>query len=77
MTEENIKKSWKNIITPFVIGLVIFIVSILFHRLGSKRPTPQTLSLFGCVLGIIFMIFSGNKIIKFKKYLKEINSCNK
>jgi len=74
MTEENIKKSWRNLLTPFIIGLVVFIVSILFNRLGSKRPTPQTISLFGCVFGIVFMVFPGIKMIKFKKYLKDLNN---
>lgn len=73
MTEENIKKSWRNLITPFLIGLVVFIISILFHYLGSKRPTPQTTSFFGCVLGLVFMVFTGIKMLKFRKYLKTLN----
>ncbi|MFD2541377.1 hypothetical protein ACFSSB_03535 [Lacinutrix gracilariae] len=73
MTEENIKKTWRNLFTPFLIGIVIFIVALLFHRLGSKRPTPQTISLFGCVLGFVFILFSGMKILKFRKYLKTEN----
>lgn len=74
MTEENIKKSWQNLLIPFSIGLIVFIVSLLFHRLGSKRPTPQTISLFCCVLGLVFMFFSGIKMWKFKKHLKSIQS---
>jgi len=73
MTEENIKKTWRNLLTPFLIGIVIFIVALLFHCLGSKRPTPQTISLFGCVLGFVFILFSGMKILKFRKYLKTEN----
>tara|TARA_Y100000815_G_scaffold117945_1_gene106476 strand:+ start:2161 stop:2388 length:228 start_codon:yes stop_codon:yes gene_type:complete len=73
MTEENIKKSWRNLLIPFIIGLIVFIVSFLFHQLGSKRPTPQTLSLFGCVFGIVFMFFPGMKMLKFRKYLKNLN----
>lgn len=73
MTEENIKKSWKNLLIPFCIGLVIFFVSLYFNRFGSKSPTPQTISLFGCVLGLIFIIFPGIKMIKFKNYLKQNN----
>ncbi|MGV6831432.1 MAG: hypothetical protein ACWA5P_07720 [bacterium] len=73
MTEEYIKKSWRNLVTPFIIGLVVLIVSILFHRLGSKKPTPQTISLFGCVLGMVFIVFSGMKMLKFRKYLKSLN----
>ena len=73
MTEENIKKSWRNLLTPFIIGLVVLIASILFHRLGSKRATPQTISLFGCVFGIVFMVIPGIKMIQFRKYLKSLN----
>ena len=73
MTEENIKKSWKNLLIPFCIGIIIFLVSLYFNRFGSKRPTPQTISLFGCVLGLIFIIFPGIKMIKFKQFLKQIN----
>jgi len=73
MTEEYIKKSWRNLITPFLIGFVIFMVSILFHFLGSKRPTPQTISFFGCVLGLVFMVFTGIKMLKFRGYLKSLN----
>tara|TARA_B100001971_G_C18111914_1_gene494665 strand:+ start:61 stop:288 length:228 start_codon:yes stop_codon:yes gene_type:complete len=73
MTEENIKKSWRNLLIPFIIGLIVFIVSFLFHQLGSKRPTPQTISLFGCVFGIVFMFFLGMKMLKFRKYLKNLN----
>ncbi len=68
MTEENIRK---NLRIQFIIGLVIFILSILFHRLGSKKPTPQTISFFGCILGIVFMVFTGSQMLKFKKYLKD------
>ena len=73
MTEENIKKSWRNLLIPFIIGLIVFIVSFLFHQLGSKRPTPQTISLFGCVFGIVFMFFPGMKMLKLRKYLKNLN----
>lgn len=73
MTEDNIKKSWRNLLIPFCIGLVIFLVSIYFNRFGSKRPTPQTISLFGCILGLIFIIFPGIRMIKFKTFLKQNN----
>jgi hypothetical protein len=73
MIEEYIKKSWRNLITPFLIGFVIFILSLLFHYLGSKRPTPQTISFFGCVLGLVFMVFTGIKMLKFRRYLESLN----
>ena len=71
MTEEHIKKSWRNLLIPFCIGVIIFLVSLYFNQYGSKRPTPQTISLFGCVLGLIFIIFPGIKMIKFRRYLKQ------
>ena len=72
MTEETIKKTWRNLLIPFSIGLLVLIVSILLYRLGSKKPLPQTISLFGCVFGVVFMIFPGLKMIKFRKYLKNL-----
>ena len=73
MTEENIKKSWRNLLAPFIIGLIVFTISFLFNRLGSKKPTPQTFSMFGCIFGIIFMVFPAIKMIRFRKYLKNLN----
>ncbi|WP_040282119.1 hypothetical protein [Psychroserpens damuponensis] len=73
MTEENIKKSWRNLLIPICIGIIIFLVALYFNRFGSKRPTPQTISLFGCVLGLIFIIFPGIRMIKFKTFLKQHN----
>jgi len=73
MTKQEIKKTWRDLLTPFCIGLLIFIISVIFNRLGSKRPTPQTLSLFGCILGFVFVFFPGIKILKFRKYLKSKN----
>jgi hypothetical protein len=67
MNEENIKKTWRNLLTPFLIGLIVFAISLAFNRFGSKRPIPQTLSLFG----LVFMFFPGRKMLKFKKYLKQ------
>ena len=74
MTEENIKKSWRNLLTPFIIGLIVLIVSIAFNRLGSKKPIPQTISLFGCVFGIVFMVIPAMQMMKFRKYLKNHNN---
>lgn len=73
MTKKEIRKTWYNLLTPFIIGLLVFIVSLVFNQFGSKRPTPQTLSLFGCVFGLVFMIFPGRKMLKFRRYLKSNN----
>jgi uncharacterized membrane protein YdcZ (DUF606 family) len=72
MNADDIKATWKKLITPFVIGLVVFILAILFHNFGSKRPLPQTLSLFGGVFGLVFIVSSVTKMIKFNKYLKSL-----
>ena len=72
MTEENIRKSWRNLLTPFIIGVIVLIISILFHQLGSKKAIPQTISFFGCVFGIVFIVSPGYKMIKFKKHLKNL-----
>lgn len=55
---------------PFVIGLIVLTSSVLFHRLGSKRPGPQTLWLFAGIFGAVFTLFPGIKMIKFRQYLK-------
>lgn len=70
MNEKEIKQTWRKLVTPFFIGIIVLIVAILFHRLGSKRPGPQTLWLFAGVLGAVFVLFPGIKIIKFRQYLK-------
>jgi len=74
MDEREIRKSWRKLIIPFVSGLIILITAILFHRLGSKRPGPQTLWIFAGVLGAIFTLFPGIKMIKFRQYLKDRNN---
>lgn len=73
MNNKQINQSWKNLLIPFIIGLIVFIVSLLFHRFGSKRSTPQTISLFGCVFGLVFIIIPLIRMIKFKKYLNNRN----
>ena len=70
MDNKEIKTIWKKLIIPFVIGLIMLITAILFHRLGSKRPGPQTLWLAAGVFGAVFTLFPGIKIIKFRQYLK-------
>ena len=73
MTEENIRKSWKNLLIPFFTGLVIFTVAVLFHRLGSKHPSPQAFWFFTGAFGFVFMFSSALKMIKFRKYLKGMD----
>ena len=72
MQEEEIKKTWRQLLIPFFIGLFILVTAILFHRFGSKRPLPQTIALFASVLGFIFTLIPGIKIMKFKKYLNNL-----
>jgi hypothetical protein len=74
MTENEIKKSWRNLITPFIVYIVLFIIAIGLNKFGSKKPTPQTVSLFASVFCLTFMFFYGVKIIKFRKHLKYINN---
>ncbi|WP_033957976.1 hypothetical protein [Psychroserpens jangbogonensis] len=73
MTEDELKKTWKKTITPFIVFVVLLIVSVLFNRLGSKKPTPQTVSLFASVYSLTFTIFYAIKIIKFRQTLKHLN----
>ena len=69
MNQSEIKSTWRKLLLPLLLGLVILITSILFHRLGSKRPGPQTLSMFSGLFGVMLTGFSGFKLYKFKKYL--------
>jgi hypothetical protein len=70
MDDKEIKRTWRTLITMFVIGVIVLTTAILFHRLGSKRPGPQTLWLFAGVFGVVFTVFPGIKIIKFRQYLR-------
>lgn len=74
MTDTELKKTWKHIITPFIIWILLLVVSVLFNRLGSKKPTPQTVSLFASVYSVTFTIFYGIKIVTFRKKLKQLNN---
>ena len=73
MTEENIKKSWRNLLTAFIIGVIALTVSILFTIYGSKKAVPQVISFYGCIFGLVYIVSPGIKIIKLKRYLKSIN----
>jgi len=73
MTESELKNTWKKQITPLVIWIVLLIVSVLFNRLGSKKPIPQTVSLFASVYSLTLTFFYSVKIIKFRKKLKQLN----
>lgn len=70
MNDKEIKRTWRKLITPFVFGVIVLIIAILFHQLGSKRPGPQTFWLFAGIFGVVFIIFPGMKIIKFRQYNK-------
>jgi hypothetical protein len=70
MNQEKTNKTWIKLLIPFTIGVIVLISSILIHRLGNLRPTPQVIFFFIGVFGLILSIFSGIKIIQFKKQLK-------
>lgn len=72
MTEQKINKTWRQLVIPFIIGIALIISGILWHTYGSKKPNPQTLSLFVCVAGVILCLATGVKMIKFKKYLSDL-----
>ncbi len=74
MTESELKKEWKKTITPLVVFVILLIVSVLFNRLGTKKPTPQTVSLFASVYCLTFTIFYSIKLIKFRSYIKQLNN---
>jgi uncharacterized membrane protein YiaA len=71
MTEEEIKQTWKRLITPIIIGIVLLLVGVLWHRLGSKRSGFQVISFFVGLLGSVFIVLPGLKAMKFRKFLKS------
>ena len=71
MDQKEIKKTWRKLIVPFLIGITILVTSILAHRLGSKRPGPQTIWLFSGILGGVLTLFPGLKMLKFNRYLNK------
>lgn len=73
MTDSELKTTWKKTITPFIIWIIVLMISVLINRLGSKKPTAQTVSLFASVYSLTFTIFYAIKIILFRKKLKQLN----
>lgn len=71
MDKRTIDRTWRNLIVPFVLGAVLMIVALLCHRLGSKRPGPQTFWFFAGVLGVVLVVFPGAKMLGFRRYLKS------
>ena len=71
MKQEEIKKVWKDLWIHFWAGAVILIIAILSHRLGSKRSTPETIWFFVGVFGSLLMVYAGNRLCKFYKFLKQ------
>jgi hypothetical protein len=74
MTENELKSTWKKLMTPCLVWMVLLIVAVLFNRLGSKNPIPQTVSLFASVYSLTFSIFYSIKIIIFRKKLNKLNN---
>lgn len=71
MTKEEIKKVWRNLLIPIGIGAIVFTGSFLYYTFGSKLARPQVFSMFGCILGLVFMIIPGIKAFRFKAFLKQ------
>jgi hypothetical protein len=73
MHQKEIQSTWKKLIIPFAIGIIILTIAILFHRLGSKRPGPQAFWALAGILGAVFVVIPGLKMIKFRKYLRSLD----
>jgi uncharacterized membrane protein len=71
MEKGEIKKTWRNLLIPFIFGLIILFCSISFYYFGSKQANSQLLSFYSSIFGFIFMLFPGIKMFKFNKYLKN------
>ncbi len=73
MAPEEIKKTWNNLLSPFIVGLIAFIASVLIYLFGSPNFNYQLLGFFGSIFGLIFMGFPGVKMLQFRRYLKQLN----
>lgn len=71
MTEKEIKKERKTLIKPLAVYIILFLIAVGFHRYGSKKPTPQTVSFFASAFCLTFTIFYGIKLYKFNKFIKD------
>ncbi|WCO03377.1 hypothetical protein [Psychroserpens ponticola] len=73
MTENELKNTWNKIIRSFAIWIVLLIISVLYNRLGSKKPIPQIISLIASVYSVTLVFFYSVKIIKLRTYIKQLN----
>jgi len=71
MNPDEIRRTWQRLTVPFGLGLIILLVSLLFHQFGSKRPSPQTVSFFSSVFGLMLSLFAGHKMIQFRRWLRN------
>lgn len=69
MTENDIKQSWNNLFKPFIIGLLILIISQLIYHFGSR--SIYMFGFYGSILGLTFMVYTSIQMFKFKKNLKR------
>jgi hypothetical protein len=71
MEESQIRKKWLQLLIPFGISLVVLIIAVLFHRLGSKKSVPQAISFLAGLNGVGFSCVFGFRLIKFQRFLSD------
>ncbi len=71
MTEKEIKTTRKNLITPIVVYIILFLVAVSFNIFGSKTSILENVSIFASVYSLTFIIFYGIKLYNFNKFIKN------
>ncbi len=74
MTENEVKTTWNNIVRPFFVYVVLFIVAISIKIFGSQDASTQTAGLTASAFTFIFIVFYAVKMFKFRKKLKQLNN---
>jgi hypothetical protein len=58
---------------PLLAGVIITTAGLAFFEFGSKKPTPQTISLFVTVFGLILFGMAVMKLRQLRKFIADQN----
>jgi hypothetical protein len=71
MTQDEIKRTWRNLLIPFIAGLLILAAGISLYKFGTNSS-----SVYGIYISIFGIMLTGAaalKVRKFRKYLRDNN----
>lgn len=69
MIPSEIRKTWKSLLIPFSIGIILFVFSLI--RILRFPNEIQFLAIFIGIFSLLLMGFTFQKIYAFRKYLKK------